>query len=61
MKQHTLRSIRDLTTQERAELLDEMFEIGVRTSGPNSQFIRKGVYIPDGLDVGEYEKQSEGD
>jgi hypothetical protein len=48
--------MRDLTTQERTKLLDEMFEIGVRTSGPNSQFIRKGVYIPDNLEVEEDEK-----
>lgn len=53
MKQLTLRQIQDLPSKEKKALLNEMFELGFRTSGTNSQFVRVGVYIPDNLDVGD--------
>lgn len=51
MKQLTLRQIQDLPAEEKKALLNEMFELGFRTSGTSSQFVRVGVYIPDNLDV----------
>lgn len=53
MKQITLRQIQDLPPEEKKALLNEMFQLGFRTSGTNSQFVRVGVYIPDNLDIGD--------
>lgn len=53
MKQLTLRQIQDLPAEEKKALLNEMFELGFRTSGTSSQFVRVGVYIPDNLDIGD--------
>lgn len=55
MKQLTLRQIQDLPSEEKKALLNEMFQLGFRTSGTNSQFVRAGVYIPDNLDVDSFD------
>jgi len=54
MKQHTLRSIQDLPKDEKQSLLNEMFELGIKTTG--GQFKRIGVYIPDNMEVEEDER-----
>jgi hypothetical protein len=51
MKQYTLRLIQDLPKDEKQALLNEMFELGIKTTG--GQFQRLGVYIPDNLKVEE--------
>lgn len=58
MKQLTLRQIQDLPAEEKKTLLNKMFELGIRTSGTNSQFVRVGVYTPDNLNEGNKNERS---
>lgn len=55
MKQITFRQVQDLPPSEKRNLLNEMFELGYRTSGTNSQFVKCGVYIPDNLDIDSFD------
>ena len=52
MKQYTLRQIQDLPFEEKAKVLSNPCELGLRTSGPKSKFKVEGVYLP----LAEYEK-----
>ena len=54
MNQHTLRSIQDLPKDEKQNLLNETFELGIKTTG--GQFKRLGVYIPANVEVEDDEK-----